>query len=160
MNRKENIWKPVLFAFFFGFSIYGCMMPKKLTDIKTKQVGVTLCLPDEKIDESSFRDMENFTPVVNEDTITVNIDGHDMLIMKAVRDEETGEMVATQELQAAVVTAKFRNVAERHGKIDLEFQLRVPKELTDAGWQLRFYPDMFIMEDSLRLEEVIVTGEN
>ncbi len=160
MFRKENIWKSVLFVFFFGFSLYGCMMPKKLTDIKTKQVGVTLCLPDERIDESSFRDMENFTPVVNEDTITVNIDGHDMLIMKAVRDEETGEMVATQELQAAVVTAKFRNVAERHGKIDLEFQLRVPKELTDAGWQLRFYPDMFIMEDSLRLEEVIVTGEN
>ena len=77
--------------------------------------------------------------------------------MKAVRDED-GEMVAADVLDAAVVTARFRNVAERHGKIDLEFQIIVPQSMQDSKWQLRFYPDMFILEDSLRLDPVIITG--
>ena len=68
-------------------------------------------------------------------------------------------MVATDVIDAAVITARFRNVAERHGKIDLRFEVIVPEDMIDKKWQLRFYPDMFIMEDSLRLDPVIITGE-
>ena len=78
--------------------------------------------------------------------------------MKAVKDEASGEMVAHEVLDAAVITARFRNVAERHGRIDLRFEVIVPAAMQDRKWQLRFYPDMFIMEDSLRLEPVIITG--
>ena len=64
------------------------------------------------------------------DTSVVEDDkGNTYHLMRAVRDEGTGEMVATEELQAAVVTARFRNVAERHGKVEIEFQVLVPKEL-------------------------------
>lgn len=93
-----------------------------------------------------------------EDTITVNIDGREMVVMKAVRDEETGEMVAHQELKAAFVSARFRNVAERRGKIDLEFQLRVPEAMMDSRWQLRFYPSMFVNDETHSLEPVFITG--
>lgn len=119
-----------------------------------------ITLPESVVDESSFRDytLEAANKSIQEDTITVNIDGHEMVVMKAVRDEESGEMVAHQELQAATVTARFRNVAERHGKIDLEFQIRVPEELLTEAWQLRFYPEMHIMEDTVNLEHVLVTG--
>lgn len=58
---------------------------------------------------------------IDDDTITVTIDGHEMILMHAVLDDETGEMVAAQELRPAMVSARFRNVAERHGKVDLEF---------------------------------------
>lgn len=94
------------------------------------------------------------------DTLMVkDLDGNDVYIMKAVKDELTGEMVATEELQAAVVSARFRNIAERGGRIDLRFQLIVPKEMQDERWQLRLHPDMFIMSDSLRLDDVVITGE-
>ena len=105
-------------------------------------------LPEMKNDLSASRD----TLTVKDD------DGREFLLMKAVKDEETGEMVATEVIEAAKVTARFRNVAERHGKVDLAFQIMVPPSMMDTKWQLRFYPDMFVMGDSLRLEPVIITG--
>ena len=78
--------------------------------------------------------------------------------MKAIKDDLTGEMVASDMIDAATVTARFRNIAERQGKVDLAFQVIVPKSMIDSKWQLRFYPDMFILEDSVRLDPVIITG--
>lgn len=89
----------------------------------------------------------------------VDDDGKDILIMNAVRDED-GEMVATDRIQAAVVTARFRNIAERNGKVDLRFEVRVPAAMRDKAWQLRFYPDLFVLGDSLRLEPVLITGKD
>ena len=85
-------------------------------------------------------------------------DGRELMIMKAFRDEETGDMVATETLDAAMVTARFRNIAERHGKVDLAFQIIVPAAMQDSKWQLRFYPDMYMLGDVERLEPVIITG--
>ena len=97
----------------------------------------------------------------NRDTLIIkDDDGKEFILMKAIRDDETGEMVANEVIDAAVITAKFRNVAERHGKIDLRFEVIVPEEMIDTKWQLVFNPDMFILEDSIRLEPVIITGED
>ena len=68
-------------------------------------------------------------------------------------------MVATETLDAAMVTARFRNIAERHGKVDLAFQIIVPAAMQDSKWQLRFYPDMYILDDVERLEPVNITGK-
>ncbi len=98
--------------------------------------------------------------VLRRDTLTVKgEDGRDILIMKAVRDEN-GEMVATDVLRAAIVTARFRNVAERLGKVDIAFDVTVPPAMQDSRWQLRFYPEMLILGDTLQLEPVVITGEN
>ncbi|MBR1871918.1 MAG: hypothetical protein IJ795_01770 [Bacteroidales bacterium] len=108
---------------------------------------------------------ENEIPLLNvgqarRDTLTVTgADGREMLIMRAVKDED-GEMVATDVIDAAVVTARFRNVAERGGKVDLSFDVTVPKEMQDSRWQLRFNPLMFIMEDTLALERIVITGND
>lgn len=96
---------------------------------------------------------------VTRDTLKVkDDDGRELIVMKAIKDEESGEMVATEEIQAAKVTARFRNVAERNGRVDLAFQVIVPQSMRDSRWQLRFYPDMFMLGDSVRLDPVIITG--
>lgn len=93
------------------------------------------------------------------DTLVVeDPEGNQVLIMRAVKDDN-GEMVATDVIQAAKVTAKFRNVAERGGKVDLCFRITVPALMQDRAWQLRFYPDLFVLEDSLRLDPILITGE-
>lgn len=93
------------------------------------------------------------------DTLIVQDEhGNDIFIMKAIKDETTGEMVANETLDAAVVTVRFSNVAERHGKVDLQWQIRVPSKMQDSQWQLRLNSDMFVMEDSLRLDPIIITG--
>ena len=94
-----------------------------------------------------------------QDTIIIkDADGNDTFLMKAIEDEETGEMVATEVLNAATVTARFQNIAERRGKVDLEFLVTVPAGMMHDKWQFRLYPDLFILEDSTRLEPVLITG--
>ena len=80
--------------------------------------------------------------------------------MNAVRDESSGEMVASETLQAARVTARFRNLAERHGRVDLEFQVIVPAALQDSRWQVRFHPRMEILEDAVNLDDILITGKD
>ena len=95
-----------------------------------------------------------------QDTIIIkDKDGNETFLMKAIEDEETGEMVATEVLNAATVTARFQNIAERRGKVDLEFLVTVPAGMMHERWQFRLYPDLFIMEDSTRLEPVLITGK-
>lgn len=135
-----------------GVVVYSCG-PSKLTRIQQKQMQATLVLPKESdIPELEYRAAKRDTIIVKDDT------GKEMIIMKAIRDEQSGEMVANEVLNAAIVTARFRNIAERRGKVDLQFQVIVPQDMQDSKWQLRFFPDMFIMEDSIRLEPVIITG--
>lgn len=138
-----------------GLCIIACGTRKKVTRIRKESTGVQISLPREK--EVQFRDIKSdYRPA---DTLTVvDMDGHQQLIMNAIRDDETGEMVATETIEAAMVTARFRNVAERHGKVDIEFQIRVPHDLFDPAWQIRFYPRMVVLEDTLNLDHILITG--
>ena len=155
---NKSFLKYILFAAVALAVVSSCATRRKLMNLvnasdSTATVQLALAkeadyLPEMKNNLSASRD----TLTVKDD------DGREFLLMKAVKDEETGEMVATEVIEAAKVTARFRNVAERHGKVDLAFQIMVPPSMMDTKWQLRFYPDMFVMGDSLRLEPVIITG--
>lgn len=136
--------------------VLGCSTPTKIDIIRQQQLQAQLALSRNEIEEE-----RKVIASGRRDTIRVKDEstGEEQFIMHAIKDE-SGEMVANEVLNAAVITARFRNVAERHGKIDIRFEVIVPKEMQDVDWQLRFYPDMFIMEDSIRLENVVVTGAN
>lgn len=135
--------------------ICACSVQKKLQTLEKNEQTATLSLSNEQ-DELKEVDVK----AVTRDTLTIQDDeGKEIFIMKAIKDDESGDMVATEVLDAAVVTARFRNVAERQGKVDLAFQVMVPASMQDSRWQLRFYPDMFVMGDSIRLDPVIITGK-
>ncbi|MBR5077004.1 MAG: hypothetical protein IKX28_08375 [Bacteroidales bacterium] len=133
----------------------SCGTQHKAQRLRERQLGAELRLPRQSDYVPEVPDIA--API--RDTLRVtDLDGREMILMRAIRDDATGEMVAAEQLDAAVVTARFRNVAERHGRIDLEFQVIVPQAMQDSKWQLRFHPDMYILEDSLRLEDVVITG--
>jgi len=95
---------------------------------------------------------------IHKDTLKfTDFDGREVIIMNAIKDDN-GDMIAHDVIDAAVVTARFRNVAERHGKIDLEFKVTVPATMQDSKWQLRFNPVMHILSDTVRLNSIIITG--
>lgn len=138
--------------------MYGCSVTRtRIRTIQEEKVSASLALSRNEIEEE-----RRIIRSGHRDTIHVtDAEGNaNLILMKAIRDDETGEMVANEVIDAAVITARFRNIAERHGKIDLRFEVIVPKEMQDTKWQLRFYPDMFILEDSLRLDSVFITGED
>lgn len=132
----------------------GCGGPTKIQKVQTQNLSAHLALSRGEIAEE-----RRVIASAPRDTITVTGEnGETLLLMKAVKDEESGEMVAHDVINAAVITARFRNVAERHGRVDLRFEVIVPQEMIDTRWQLQFYPDMFILQDSVRLESVVITG--
>ncbi len=147
--------KRVLIILFASLCVIACGTQKRATRIRKEAAGVQIALPGEK--EVRFRDEE--IPYRPSDTlVVVDMDGHQQLIMNAIKEEATGEMVATETIEAAMVTARFRNVAERHGKVDIEFQIRVPHDFFDSKWQMRFHPRMALLEDTVRLDDILITG--
>lgn len=134
----------------------GCGGPSKIQNLQTQRLSASLALSRGELAEE-----RRVIASAPRDTITVTGEnGETLLLMKAVRDDDSGEMVAHDVIDAAVVTARFRNVAERHGRVDLRFEVIVPAEMIDKKWQLQFNPDMFILGDSIRLEPVIITGSD
>ena len=134
--------------------VAGCGSQGKLERLRRQSLAAQMVIADEKeLPEIAMGGEPRRDTMVVEDP-----DGNEVLIMRAVKDEN-GEMVATDVIQAAKVTARFRNVAERSGKVDLNFRIIVPEAMQDREWQLRFYPDLFVAEDSLRLDPILITGE-
>ena len=134
--------------------VAGCGSQGKLERLRRQSLAAQMVIADEtELPEIAMGGEPRRDTMVVEDP-----DGNEVLIMRAVKDEN-GEMVATDVIQAAKITARFRNVAERSGKVDLNFRIIVPEAMQDRDWQLRFYPDLFVAEDSLRLDPILITGE-
>ena len=133
----------------------ACTIQRKTAALRTGKVSASLVLPkEEELPELSLHGAQV------RDTIEVqDMDGRKVLIMKAIKDEN-GEMVATDVINPAYVTARFRNLAERQGKVDLRFQIVVPKDMQDSKWQLRFTPRLLALGDSTELEPVVITGKD
>ena len=143
----------IFLAIALPFLIAGCASGRKMKTLKSGTVRPSLALTKE----------QDFIPDIRKDlkaqrdTFVIKDGDKEILIMKAIKNED-GEMVAHDVLDAAVVTARFRNVAERNGRVDIEFQVIVPQSMQDSKWQLRFRPQMYILEDTLDLDPVIITG--
>lgn len=111
-----------------------------------------ISVPDEKpLDDGVDKD-------VKIDSIRSDL-SDEPIIMNAIRDSETGEMVATDVINASTVVARFRNVAERAGFVSISFDVTVPSEMSSSDWQLKLRPQMTIQEDTLSLEPLYITGE-
>lgn len=152
MKRETKIF--ILCTLSVILLVLSCGTPTKLERIQTQQMSASLALS-----RAELEDERKTIAATRRDTLKVTgDDGQQIFLMKAIKDDESGEMVANEVIDAAVITARFRNVAERHGMIDLRFEVIVPEGMIDNKWQLQFYPDMFILEDSLRLDPVIITG--
>lgn len=133
----------------------SCSTARRARTLSEKGVSAGLRLPE----AVSSPLPEIFSGGRRADTVRVTgLDGEELYLMRAVRDDD-GEMVAADVLDAAVVTARFRNVAERGGSVDISFEIDVPAEMTGRSWQLRFMPELYAMGDSSRLEPVLVTGQ-
>lgn len=134
----------------------SCSTKRKLQDLANS--GVTA-----GISPSNVIQMEKISDTLLDRAPKERIVVTDMLgevyYMDAVKDEELGEMVISDRLDAVVVEAKFRNVAERNGYVDIAFDVMVPKSLQNREWQVRMIPYLCYLGDTLQLDKVYITGE-
>ncbi len=81
------------------------------------------------------------------------------IIMNAVVDDSTGELVAVDELKTIVVKADYKNIAERNGIVEVAFDITVPYVMQSKDWQIRMSPMFYWGSDSLIAEKLYVTGK-
>lgn len=129
----------------------SCSQYRALEKIRDGQVSLNLAIAQEQVEDT-------VTESVLIDSIRSSLTD-EPLIMKAIKDTETGEMVATDVIRASRVVAKFRNVAERAGYVTVSFDICVPSEMSSSEWQLKVFPFMAIQRDTVALDPVFITGE-
>lgn len=129
----------------------SCSQYRALEKIRDGQVSLNLAIAQEQVEDT-------VTESVIIDSIRSSLTD-EPLIMKAIKDTETGEMVATDVIRASRVVAKFRNVAERAGYVTVSFDICVPSEMSSSEWQLKVFPFMAIQKDTVALDPVFITGE-
>lgn len=131
-------------------SVSACTSYRKIGQIRSGTVGVGLSVPDEK-------PLEEPDTQVKIDSIRGTL-SDEPIIMNAIRDTESGEMVATDVINASKVVARFRNVAERAGLVSISFDVTVPAGMSESGWQLKIRPFMTVHSDTVSLDPVFITG--
>lgn len=142
-----------LVAAIFLFCISACSSVRKVEGLQSGSIAPVLSISED------FRPEEIEAEALVSDTIKVSdAQGREMILMKAVKDEN-GEMVANDVIAPVVVSATFRNVAERHGSVDLCFDVSVPADMVESRWQLRLQPVLGIFSDTLHLAPIFITGQ-
>ncbi len=131
--------------------LVSCAGGKKLQVVKEN--GVTAAVAVGSLDDVAEEVFADTASVAGQVIEVQDLKGN-TIIMNAVLDEESGEMVASEQLDEIVVEAKFRHVAERNGVVDLVFELVVPVELQKSMWQVRFTPKFAFLGDTLQGEKI------
>ena len=138
------------------FAVAGCAGGKRLALVEKEKIAA-------QVAAGSLEDVDSESYAVDTTSVPEIVEVSDLrgnsIVMNAVKDEESGEMVALEQLDEIVVVAKFKHVAERNGSVDLVFELSVPIELQQKRWQVRFTPQYFVLEDTVQAEKIFITGE-
>lgn len=152
LSQYRTCFRFLAATFLLLAALQGCSTMRALKQVESAVAEITLP-SDQSVTQAADVSFEK--PASSDTTIS-----DDVYIMDAVLDEKTGEMVATDVITASKVTARFRNIAERMGRLMLEFDIRVPKEVVRSKWQLRFCPTLMTMGDTLSLEPLLITGKD
>ena len=84
--------------------------------------------------------------------------GERHIVTRAEKDSVTGEEITSVELSEITVMARSKQVAERNGKINLDFVVTVPGELVSNKWQLQLAPVAYKPSDTLYLDRIFLSG--
>lgn len=130
----------------------SCSTYSKIQQIVSGEISLAMSVSDECPDQDD-------EICLYEDSIKVVTDAEGSVLMNAVRDDVTGEMVAVDVLSASRVVASFRNVAERGGWVTIGFDVNIPSAMADSKWQLKLFPMLYVRKDTMRLDPLFVTGK-
>ena len=131
----------------------SCTPYSRIRRIASGEVAMGLSVSDEKpLDEEEDKSIQI-------DSIRSSL-SEGPVIMNAIRDSETGDMVATDVINASKVTARFRNVSERAGYVSIGFDVTVPAALSRSAWKMELFPMLVLQGDTTGLETLCITGSS
>lgn len=135
----------------------GCSSVSVLKKSKTR-ANVDY-MPNEARDRQRPADKDT---VIKRDPVVsfMGSDSNMVYLMPVVWDSINKEKLAIVNIDAVTITGnKIKQVAERNGKINIEFMVAVPKEMQRTAWQVNVFPFLsrnYLDADSL--EAIQLTG--
>ena len=139
-----------LICLFVCLAVGSCAHYKVMRKVNAGEVAVEVAVPEDRPAEDA--DVQSMADNVESEL------SEGPIIMNAIRDTETGEMVATDIISASKVIARFRNVPERGGYVSVGFDVSVPSALTRSEWKLTMEPYLVLQDDTLSLGALNVVG--
>ena len=128
-----------------------------INDLRKQNAGVSLFLPKQTPRESDTYKYIVSKPDTDTLTMTGN-DGRKYYLMRGTMDS-TGTANLSEPLNEVVITAKFKNIAERNGSVRMAFDIHVPSTMLNPQWQVRLTPKAVLYEDTVSLEVLLLTGK-
>ena len=128
-----------------------------INDLRKQNAGVSLFLPTQTPRESDTYKYIVSKPDTDTLTMTGN-DGRKYYLMRGTMDS-TGTANLSEPLNEVVITAKFKNIAERNGSVRMAFDIHVPSTMLNPQWQVRLTPKAVLSEDTVSLEVLLLTGK-
>lgn len=76
------------------------------------------------------------------------------------RNKGKVDLSKEQQLTEVVVTARSRFTPERNGKVNVDFVIKVPRELLSDVWRLTLSPEILADDSVIALPEVVLKGKD
>lgn len=76
-----------------------------------------------------------------------------------IKGDKAKDLTEVQHLSEVVVTAKSRFTPEQNGKVNVDFVIRVPKELLSTDFRMTLAPKLLHNDSIVPLKEVIIKGQ-
>lgn len=132
------------------YALLSGLLVSCVTDHKLARVRISQPQMKEAVADTGFRLPRQITWTDDK--------GKEHIVTEATKDSVTGEYITQMELSEITVMAKSKQVAERNGKINLDFIVTVPGELISNKWQVQLTPVAYKPADTLYLDRIFFPG--
>lgn len=132
------------------YALLSGLLVSCVTDHKLARVRISQPQMKEAVTDTGFRLPRQITWTDDK--------GKEHIVTEATKDSVTGEYITQMELSEITVVAKSKQVAERNGKINLDFIVTVPGELISNKWQVQLTPVAYKPADTLYLDRIFLSG--
>ena len=132
------------------YALLSGLLVSCATDHKLARVRISQPQMKEAVADTGFRLPRQITWTDDK--------GKEHIVTEATKDSVTGEYITQMELSEITVVAKSKQVAERNGKINLDFIVTVPGELISNKWQGQLTPVAYKSADTLYLDRIFLSG--
>ena len=132
------------------YALLSGLLVSCVTDHKLARVRISQPQMKEAVADTGFRLPRQITWTDDK--------GKEHIVTEATKDSVTGEYITQMELSEITVMAKSKQVAERNGKINLDFIVTVPGELISNKWQVQLPPVAYKPADTLYLDRIFLSG--
>ena len=132
------------------YALLSGLLVSCVTDHKLARVRISQPQMKEAVADTGFRLPRQITWTDDK--------GKEHIVTEATKDSVTGEYITQMELSEITIVAKSKQVAERNGKINLDFIVTVPGELISNKWQVQLPPVAYKSADTLYLDRIFLSG--